>query len=233
MSIRTGLNNIESFTKAITYYTMVMLVNNIQHVIKNILNSQLSTSLMIWINVAQGKDSLDIDVDRQHARNYVLLSLILCLDLNVNKPALALSKWALIYNWLVEQLTTFTTKLNQCLVAPLTRDGKFQYVLSIIYNMIHRLVSASNNEIQCWSCHLIQIMKTMRIHLISEHKDTLNAYATDLNIWTSLCQTKGLPTPWSLTLDLCAPWNVPKHLADMKLNRFCLQLLKHSTCILV
>jgi len=149
MSITTSLNNIKLSTKAITYHALVILVNDIQHIIKkhvelstkhllDDLNETISThvhtyrqAFQMWLKV---RTLLAWNIDGQYTRNYMLLSLILCLDPNADKSVLTLLKQALIYDQLVEQLTTFITKLNQRLIVPLTRDSRFQYVLSIQQN---------------------------------------------------------------------------------------------------
>ena len=70
----------------------------------------------------------------------------------------------------------------------------------------------------------------MEICLIPWHKETDRAFATDVNIWASLRQIKGLPDCSIITVEdrirveaerisrenPDAPWDVPARLADMK-----------------
>ena len=245
LAITTGPNEIESIVMAITYQGLMIFLDDIRqfiqtHVLKTtkqfldhqdpVLRDHARArrdALKKWLKIVT---PLAWDSENESSGNYQLLSLILCHDTNTDNPALQLAKDAVTYERLVDHLIVFTTRENQRRPAPLTNNGGFQHVLPIAYRMVNKLVPPGNDRIIYWTRHLISMMKKLKIHLIPWHKVTPNAYATDINIWVSLRQTKGLPASRTRTIQdqireeadrvaqdkPDAPWDVPERLCDMK-----------------
>jgi hypothetical protein len=187
-------------------------------------------ALKKWMT--ENANPLAWDSDAAASGNFALLSLILCVDPNAENPTLILSKSHVTYEGLVLLLITYATAPNQKRPAPMTKDGGFQYLLPIAYEMVAKLIPPGNDVKSGFSSLFIDMMKSMRIHLLPWHKNSPNAYATDLDIWVSLRPKKGHISSAPLTIqdriqmaadkvareDPQAPWDLPERLSDM--NQF-------------
>jgi hypothetical protein len=189
-AITTGINDLETAAKRIVYHSLLLLVEDIrqlikkkvEHSTKNILDdpdltvsSHARTRLQAFKKWTKVANPLAWDSEETSGGNYALLSLILCDDPNSDNPTLKLSKRNVTYDGLSQLLITFSTKVNQKRPAPITKDGEFQYVLPIAYQMIVKLFPPGGSIISHWSPFLIDMMKIMRIHLLPWHKDTPNS----------------------------------------------------------
>jgi hypothetical protein len=243
-NLTAGINDLETSSKTIIYHALILLLNDIkclikktvEHSTKNLMDDPDLTvrshaharreGLTRWMKVEAplAWDSMD-----DSCGNFALLSLILCVDPNAQNPVLILSDRPVTYDGLAQLLFTFASKLNQRRPAPITKDGGFQYVLPIALQMITQMIPIGVNDISHWSRLLIAMMTSMRIHLLPWHKNTPNAYATDLNIWISLSAKKGRVAKAPITLqdriqqgsvklareNPHAPWDVPGRLDEM------------------
>jgi hypothetical protein len=246
MKLTRGINDIDTTAKTITYHALLVLIEDIRYVVQKEVDRPIQRliedrNLTISSHAISRRDALKSwnksrtplawDIEGVTGANYALLSLILCVDPDAENPNLALAKKPVSYDTLAGQFVDFARlQTNQRRSAPLTKNGGFQHVLSIAYGMIAKLVPRGNDIPQYWSTYLISMMKSMDIYLIPWHKETDRAFATDVNIWVSLRQIKGLPNRPMVTVEdrirveaerisrenPDAPWDVPARLADMK-----------------
>ena len=246
-AITSAEDEIESAVKAIAYHALLLLIDDIRLLVSNTSTTairdlldhqdiairshakQRGKSLKRWMKEERPLAWNNVN---EYSGNYALLSMILCEDPDADPPTLSLSKKNLTYEALVKKFIEFATSraLQRQRIAPLTKDGGFQYVLPIATTMVFKLVPPEHNRINYWTCHLINMMKKLKIQLIPWHKDTPNAYATDLKYWIPIRPTVALSAPRTRTVqdrileaaqdvsrrDPFAPWDVPERLADMK-----------------
>jgi len=245
LTLTAGLNTSDSAVKMIMYQALLLFIDDIRQLIrknvetgtKDVVDDPDQTlrshalerreALKKWIKV---ESPLAWRNDTHVSGNYADLSLILCEDPNTEHPALTLNKGSVTYDRLADNISDFITNPDGRRPAPLTKDGGFQYVLPIAYDMIGKLAPPDITKSAFWSRHLIDMMKKMDIVLIPWHKETRNAYATDLGIWTALRPTKGLPSYKMTTFrdriqedaeqtarqDPSAPWDLPDQLCEVK-----------------
>ena len=111
------------------------------------------TALKLWM---KSKTPLAWDIDGNPGANYARLSLILCNDPNLQDPTLPLTKKPITYDTLGHLLVNFVKAgISRQRCAPLTKDGGFQFVLPIAYEMIKKHIPLGNNTAEYWLRHLI------------------------------------------------------------------------------